>query len=102
MDMKRWTPRSVMVGLGLLAVLAFSAAAEAQMRPVSAERARATGRVDLMPKGQAAWTPATVGARLVEGDQIRALAGGSADLNLPDGSPIPVAEQSRFPGPNPA
>src|ERR1043166_8775074 len=96
MDMKRWTPRSVMVGLGLLAVLAFSAAAEAQMRPGSAELVRATGRVALMPKGQAAWTPATVGARLVEGDQIRALAGGSADLNLPDGSTILVAENSRF------
>src|SRR4051812_18248036 len=97
MDMSTLRPRSVVVGLvGLLALLAFSAAAEAQMRAVSAEVVRATGRVDVMPKGQAAWTPATLGARLVEGDQIRAMAGGSADLNLPDGSTILVAENTRF------
>ena len=94
--MNRLKPRSVVGLVGLLTVLAFSAAAEAQMRAVSAEVVRATGRVDVMPKGQAAWTPAALGARLVEGDQIRALAGGSADLNLPDGSTILVAENTRF------
>lgn len=95
--MKRLTPRSVVLGLvGLLAVLAVSATAEAQMRAVSAEVVRATGRVDVLPKGQSAWTPAALGARLVEGDQVRALSGGSADLNLPDGSTILVAENTRF------
>jgi hypothetical protein len=32
----------------------------------------------------------------VEGDQVRAMAGGAADLNLPDGSTILVAENTRF------
>jgi hypothetical protein len=70
--------------------------AEAQMRPVSAEVVRVTGRVEGLPKGLTQWTPVTVGARFVEGDQVRALAGASADLNLPDGSTIFVAENTRF------
>ncbi|HET9480145.1 MAG TPA: hypothetical protein VFP98_00175, partial [Candidatus Polarisedimenticolia bacterium] len=79
-------PRSVLVAVvGLLVLTAWGPAA-AQMRAASAEIVRATGRVDVLPKGQASWVPATVGARLVEGDQVRALAGGAADLNLPDGS----------------
>ena len=89
-------PRSVIVGLVGLLVLAAWGSAQAQMQPASAELVRATGRVDLMPKGQTTWTPGSVGARLVEGDQIRALAGGSADLVLPDGSTILIAENSRF------
>jgi FecR protein len=89
-------PRSVIVGLVGLLVLAAWGSAQAQMQPASAELVRATGRVDLMPRGQAAWTPGSVGARLVEGDQIRALAGASADLVLPDGSTILIAENSRF------
>jgi hypothetical protein len=36
-----------------------------------------------------------VGAKLAEGDQIRAYAGGSAILGLPDGSTLFVAENSR-------
>src|SRR5262245_38200191 len=89
-------PRSVMVGLVGLLVLAAWGSAQAQMQPASAELVRAVGRVDVMPKGQATWSAASVGARLVEGDQIRALAGGAADLTLPDGSTILVAENSRF------
>jgi FecR protein len=84
--------------VGLLAVLLLAAwgQAEAQLRPASAEIVRTAGRVETLPKGQSTWASATVGARLVEGDQIRALAGGSADLNLPDGSTILVAENTRF------
>jgi hypothetical protein len=66
------------------------------MRPASVEVVRVAGRVDVLPRGQTTWTPVTVGARLVEGDQVRALAGGAADLTLPDGSTILVAENSRF------
>jgi hypothetical protein len=87
---------SVVVGVVGLLLLAAWGSADAQMRPASAEVVRATGRVDILPKGQTTWVPATVGARLVEGDQVRALAGGAADLNLPDGSTILVAENSRF------
>ena len=91
--MKTLTSRAVVIGLvGVLMALALSASAEAQMRASSAEIVRAAGRVDILPKGQGTWVPGTIGARLVEGDQIRALAGGSADLNLPDGSTILVAE----------
>ena len=95
--MKTLTSRAVVIGLvGVLMALALSASAEAQMRASSAEIVRAAGRVDILPKGQGTWVPGTIGARLVEGDQIRALAGGSADLNLPDGSTILVAENTRF------
>jgi hypothetical protein len=89
-------PRSVIIGVVGLLLLAAWGSAEAQMRPASAELVRATGRVDILPEGQTAWVPANVGARLVEGDQVRALAGGAADLTLPDGSTILVAENSRF------
>jgi hypothetical protein len=88
--------RSVRVGLiGLLLLLAWGQA-EAQLPAASAEVARVTGRVEVLAKGQSNFVAAAVGARLVEGDQIRALAGGSADLNLPDGSTILVAENTRF------
>ncbi len=88
--------RSVVVGIVAALVLAAGGVAEAQMRPSSAEIVRATGRVEIMPKGQTAWTPAAVGARLVEGDQVRAMAGSAADLSLPDGSTILIAENTRF------
>jgi hypothetical protein len=85
----------IAVLLGVLAVAAW-APAEAQMRPVSAEVVRVTGQVEALPRGLTQWTPVTVGARFVEGDQVRALAASSADLNLPDGSTIFVAENTRF------
>jgi hypothetical protein len=88
--------RGITVGLvGLLLLLAWGTA-EAQLPAASAEVARVTGPVSVLARGQQNWAAATVGARLVEGDQIRALAGGSADLNLPDGSTILVAENTRF------
>jgi hypothetical protein len=88
--------RSVVLGLVAVVLLAAWGQAEAQLRPASAEIVRAVGRVETLAKGQTTWAPAAVGGRLVEGDQIRALAGGSADLNLPDGSTILVAENTRF------
>lgn len=88
--------RAVVLGVvGWLLLVAWGSA-EAQMRAASAELVRVTGRVDVLAKGQSTWTAATVGARLVEGDQVRALVGGAADLSLPDGSTILVAENSRF------
>ena len=88
--------RSAVAGLLSVLLLAAWGSAEAQMRAVSAEVVRLTGRVEGLPKGQTQWTPVTVGTRFVEGDQVRALAGASADLNLPDGSTILIAENSRF------
>ena len=86
---------AVGVGLALVMVLA-AAAAEAQLRPSSAEVTRFTGIVEARRSGQTQWTRAAVGTRLVEGDQIRAFAGASADLSMADGSTILVAENTRF------
>ena len=88
--------RSLIVGIVVSLVLAAWGSADAQMRPASAEIIRANGRVDVLPKGQTNWTAGTVGARLVEGDQIRAMAASAADLTLPDGSTILIAENTRF------
>jgi hypothetical protein len=62
----------------------------------SAELKRVVGRVEVLAKGQTQWIPAVVGARLVEGDDIRAFAGASAELALPDTSTVMVAENSRL------
>ena len=76
--MRMARPRMVVSVVVALLLLSAWGSAEAQMRPASAEIVRATGRVDVLPKGQTAWVAGTVGARLVEGDQVRALAGGGA------------------------
>jgi hypothetical protein len=94
--MRMVRPRLLVVGIVGLFLLAAVGSTEAQMRPAGAEIVRAIGRVDVLPKGQSNWLAASVGARLVEGDQVRALAGGAADLSLPDGSTILVAENTRF------
>jgi hypothetical protein len=52
--------------------------------------------VEVLKKGQPQLIPAVVGARLVEGDDIRAYPGASAELQLPDGSTLVVAENSRI------
>src|SRR5882724_824712 len=94
--MSKASTRTIAVGVvGLLLLLTWGQAA-AQVPAASAEVARVAGQVSVLPKGQQVWVPAAVGARLVEGDQIRALAASSADLNLPDGSTILVAENTRF------
>jgi len=94
--MRNARPQSIVAALIGVLLLAAWGEAEAQLRPASAEVVRANGRVEVLAKGQGQWAAASVGARLVEGDQIRALANSSADLNLPDGSTILVAENTRF------
>jgi hypothetical protein len=94
--MSKASARSIAVGVVALLLLLTWGQAEAQVPAASAEVARVAGQVSVLPKGQQTWVPATVGARLVQGDQIRALAASSADLNLPDGSTILVAENTRF------
>jgi len=81
--------------VGWLALVALTGAGEAQNKAGSAEITKLTGQVEVQKKGDTKWVPAAVGARLVEGDSIRAWAGGSARLDLPDGSTIFVAENSR-------
>jgi len=92
---KRVLRSAVALTLGWLAVLAVVGSVEAQSKAGNAEIKALTGRVELQKKGETQWVPAVVGGRLVEGDSIRAWAGGSARMDLPDGSTIFVAENSR-------
>lgn|GEM_PF-2473466 len=55
-----------------------------------------TARVEVRPKGQTAWQPASLGMRVFEGDEVRAFAGANAELRGPDSSTMFVAENSRF------
>jgi hypothetical protein len=54
------------------------------------------GRVEILRKGQTQWGPAVIGARLAEGDDIRAFSGAQAELAMPDGSTVQLAENSRL------
>ncbi|MFZ1059505.1 MAG: FecR family protein [Candidatus Rokuibacteriota bacterium] len=85
---------AALVGALLLWLLAD--VAQAQPQPGSAELKRVTGRVEVLRKGQTQWGPAVVGAKLVEGDDLRAFAGASADLELLDGSTVLLTENSRI------
>jgi len=96
----RWTNGSlrlaVAIVLGALIPLALVVPALAQSAPPSAELKRVIGRVEILRKGQAQWIPAVIGARLVEGDDIRAFSGAQAELALPDASTVQLAENSRL------
>ena len=88
--------RRFVIVSGLLLVLAIPASVVAQQSAQSAELKRVVGRVEVLAKGQTQWIPAVVGARLAEGDDIRAYSGASAELALPDTSTVVVAENSRL------
>jgi FecR protein len=82
--------------LGLILVLALPYPASAQRPASSAELTRVVGRVEILRKGQAQWGPAVVGAHLVEGDDIRAFSGATAELLFPDSSTVMLAENTRL------
>jgi len=82
--------------LGGRLLLETQTAVVAQQGAPSAELKRVVGRVEVLAKGQTQWIPAVVGARLAEGDDIRAYAGASAEVALPDRSTVVVAENSRL------
>lgn len=82
--------------IGGLLLLAMPASVVAQQGAPSAELKRVVGRVEVLAKGQTQWIPAVVGARLAEGDDIRAYSGATAELLLPDTSAVVVAENSRL------
>jgi FecR-like protein len=82
--------------LGALLPLGLADPALAQQAPPSAELKRVIGRVEILRKGQAQWIPAVIGARLVEGDDIRAFSGAQAELAMPDASTVQLAENSRL------
>jgi hypothetical protein len=82
--------------LGVLWQAALVHPAAAQQPGASAELTRVMGRVEILRKGQTQWLPAVIGARLVEGDDIRAFSGAQAELALPDTSTVALAENSRL------
>jgi hypothetical protein len=82
--------------LGVLWPAALVGPAAAQDVRASVEVKRVAGRVELLRTGQTQWLPAVVGARMVEGDEIRAFSGASADLTFPDTSTVVLAENSRL------
>ena len=84
------------VVVGALCSLALAIPVLAQPAPPSAELSRVIGRVEILRKGQSQWIPAVIGARLVEGDDIRAFSGAQAELAMPDASTVQLAENSRL------
>lgn len=86
----------VTVLFGGLVLLVSSNPAPAQQAAPSAELKRVVGRVEVLAKGQTQWIPAVIGARLFEGDDIRAFSGASAELVLPDASTVVLVENSRL------
>lgn len=82
--------------LGVLWQAALVHPAAAPEARASVELKRVVGRVEILRAGQTQWLPALVGARLVEGDDIRAFSGASADLAFPDTSTVALAENSRL------
>jgi hypothetical protein len=77
-------------------VLALPGPVMAQQVLPNAELRRVVGRVEVLSKGQTQWIPAVIGARLAEGDDIRAYSGATAELVLPDTSTVVLAENSRL------
>jgi hypothetical protein len=93
--MPRGPRGALMLLVGGLVVVGLATSVGAQTSAGTAQIRTMAGQVEIQRKGEAQWTPAVVGARLGEGDNIRAHAGGSAVLDLPEGSTIFVAENSR-------
>jgi hypothetical protein len=93
-DIPRADGRSTSLVGGLL-LLGQAATVQAQTHAATAQIRSVTGQVEIQRKGETQWTPAVVGAQLAEGDNIRAHAGASAVLDLPEGSTLFVAENSR-------
>ena len=84
---------SLFAGLLLLGIMN---AAQAQPRITgTAEVRRVTGQVEVLRRGQTQWVPAVVGAKLEVGDDLRAYGASSAELAMPDGSTLLLAERSR-------
>jgi hypothetical protein len=99
--MRRTRPlfRVLLLGLAALAAAGLLAGAGpvwAQPQAPTAVIGRVSAPTEILRRGQTAWVPAAVGDRLGERDEIRAHAGGSALLQLPDGSSLVLAENSRL------
>jgi hypothetical protein len=92
----RWW-RVALLGLTLTALVALDASRATAQDSGGARLAKVSGRVEILPPGQqAAWVPATVGASLPVGAEIRAFPAGWAEIRLVDGSTVVLAENSRM------
>ena len=87
---------SFVVVCALFVVMTMVSETQAQPVAIQAEVKAVNGRVEVLRRGQTQWIPATVGAKLAEGDEIRAWGGASAELELPDGTNLVVAENTRL------
>ena len=88
--------RRTLAALSFLVFVSMVCEAQAQAVATQAEIKTVNGRVEVLRKGQSQWNAATVGAKLAEGDEIRAWGGASAELELPDGTNLVVAENTRL------
>ena len=82
--------------LGVLLSATLVSPAAAQQPRSGAALTSIVGSVEILRAGQTQWAPAVVGAQLVEGDDIRAFSGASAEMVLPDKSQIVLVENSRL------
>ena len=65
-----------------------------RLRPTSAEVKRVTAGVEIRRKGATSWTPANVGSRLSDGDEIKTTSGAVAELVLPHGNGLTIADET--------
>jgi len=79
----------------LIGILGPTPAAEAQ-QPSAAVISAVTGQVRVMARGETTFRPAQLGMRLLEGTDVVAGGGSSAELRLPDNSTVMVSENTRF------
>jgi hypothetical protein len=80
----------------LVVLLTFPATQAGGQSSETARVVRVAGRVEILHKDQQAWVPATVGALLAVGAEVRAFEGGWAEMRLADGSSVVLAENSRL------
>jgi len=78
----------------LMGILGPTPTAEAQQN--AAVISAMTGQIRVMAKGETTFQPGRLGMRLLEGADVVAPAGSNAELRLPDGSTVMVAENTRF------
>jgi hypothetical protein len=91
----RWMGCGIAAAICASLIVVAWAAGAAEAKTGSAEIKAVSGQVEIQKKGESQWVPATIGTKLFEGDNIRAFGGASARMDLPDGSTIFLAENSR-------
>jgi hypothetical protein len=80
----------------VIGIAVLSSASDAEAQQSSAIFSAVTGQVRIMNPGDSTYAVAQVGMRILEGADIVAGPGANAELRLPDGSTVLVAENTRF------